>query len=144
MTKIMNNPEKVAFRKALRTWGTSAEATLWKAIKGKQVDGLRFRRQQGVGAYVLDFYCPQLRLAIELDGEVHMNAHSEEYDERRSQYLAREADIQVLRFENRVVFENLPAIINEIRRVAKEKGVLCSGEGKDINRSLVTLPSVTS
>ena len=102
MQDIMNNPENKSARKNLRNCSTSAEATLWKLIKDKQIDGLKFRRQHSVGSYILDFYCPQIKLAIELDGEVHNR--QQDYDEQRSYFLNRVEDIEVLRFENRTVF----------------------------------------
>lgn len=112
MDDLMNKPEWQWMRRKLRHSLTPAEASLWKALKGRQVYGLKFRRQHSVGPYILDFYCPELKLAIELDGESH--AMREEYDERRTDYLFRMAGITVLRFENRVVFENLEQIIAEI------------------------------
>ena len=112
MQDIMNNPENKSARKNLRNCSTSAEATLWKLIKDKQIDGLKFRRQHSVGSYILDFYCPQIKLAIELDGEVHNR--QQDYDEQRSYFLNRVEGIEVLRFENRTVFENPEQIIWEI------------------------------
>lgn len=112
MDDLMNKPEWRWMRRKLRHSLTPAEASLWRALKGRQVYGLKFRWQHSVGPYILDFYCPELKLAIELDGESH--AMREEYDERRTDYLFRMAGITVLRFENRVVFENLEQIIAEI------------------------------
>ena len=112
MDDLMNKPEWRWMRRKLRHSLTPAEASLWRALKGRQVYGLKFRRQHSVGPYILDFYCSELKLAIELDGESH--AMREEYDERRTDYLFRMAGITVLRFENRVVFENLEQIIAEI------------------------------
>ena len=99
-----NLPEQKAFRKELRNSMTSAEVVLWQMLKGKQIEGFKFRRQFGIGPFVVDFYCPILRLAIELDGAYHFSEEMESYDEQRSLYLARN-DIKVLRFENRIVFE---------------------------------------
>ena len=79
MHDIMNKPELKSVRKDLRNMSTSAEATLWKLIKGQQIDGLKFRRQHSVGPYILDFYCPQFRLGIELDGEVHSTTEAMDY-----------------------------------------------------------------
>lgn len=112
MDDLMNKPEWRWKRRKLRHSLTPAEAALWRVLKGRQVYGLKFRRQHSVGPYILDFYCPELKLAIELDGESHVMR--EEYDERRTDYLFRVAGITVLRFENRVVFENLEQIIAEI------------------------------
>ena len=63
-----NTKDQTLLRRELRNEGTAAEAVLWLLLKGKQLDGMRWRRQFGVGPYILDFYCPQLRLCIELDG----------------------------------------------------------------------------
>jgi very-short-patch-repair endonuclease len=109
---LMNIGETKTLRKSLRNSGTSAEAVLWTVLKNRQVEGLKFRRQHGIGPYIVDFYCPELRLAIELDGEVH--TYEEERDAVRSDYLARVAGITVLRFENKEVFCNQELITSSI------------------------------
>jgi very-short-patch-repair endonuclease len=111
MQTIMNKPALNDRRKELRNQGTPAEAALWNLLKGKQICNLKFRRQHSVGNYILDFYCPSVRLAIELDGDSHLM--KSEYDEQRTQFL-NENQITVLRFENRVVFENAEQIYREI------------------------------
>ena len=121
MHDIMNKPELKSVRKDLRNMSTSAEATLWKLIKGQQIDGLKFRRQHSVGPYILDFYCPQFRLGIELDGEVHSTTEAMDYADNRARFLVNEKNIWVIRFENRVVFENPTRIVEEIREVVKKK-----------------------
>lgn len=118
MEDKMNISRTKTFRKHLRNEGTPAEAVLWRMLKEKQVFGLKFRRQHSVESYILDFYCPSLHLAIELDGEVH--TVREDYDEKRTMFLNKEG-IYVLRFENRVVFENPQTIIDEIQRVMKSR-----------------------
>ena len=121
MHDIMNKPELKSVRKDLRNMSTSAEATLWKLIKGQQIDGLKFRRQHSVGPYILDFYCPQFRLGIELDGEVHSTTEAMDYADNRARFLVNEKNIWVIRFENRVVFENPTRIVEEIREVVKKR-----------------------
>jgi very-short-patch-repair endonuclease len=69
--KIKNIPSLTEKRKALRNNLTSAEATLWLCLKNKQLEGKRFRRQFSIGNYIVDFYCPEQKLAIELDGQGH-------------------------------------------------------------------------
>ena len=118
---LYNSPKGTAFRRELRKGSTSAEAVLWKMLKNRQIDGLRFRRQFGVGPFVLDFYCPALRLCIELDGQVHFSEEAYEYDCQRTAYLEEEHGICVLRFENRKVFESPGFILEEIRRVRRER-----------------------
>ena len=114
-----NDKNQKILRQSLRNNTTSAEAILWRVLKGKQVDGLKFRRQFGVGPYVLDFYCPEIKLGIELDGEVHKNAGVYEYDETRTRFL-NENGIKVLRFDNEVVYRNTEEIIEEIKRVRSD------------------------
>ena len=118
MQTLMNKEENKEYRKSLRNHSTSAEAVLWRMLKGKQLDGLKFRRQQGIGPYIVDFYCPKIKLAIELDGEVH-NARAD-YDERRAAFLAEKKGIHVLRFENRTVFESPWRIFEAIEDYLKD------------------------
>ena len=75
--------------------------------------GKKFRRQHSVGPYILDFYCPECRLAVELDGQGHFNSMMSEYDYRRDEYL-KKLNIRVVRFENRLVFENLEGVLHMI------------------------------
>ena len=119
MKGVMNSSEVLNKRKELRNSMTPAEATLWKSLKGKLLDGLKFRRQHSVGPYILDFYCPALKLAIELDGEPHVAR--KEYDDIRTNYLLQTAGIIVLRYENRTVFENPEQIFNEIKKFVNRK-----------------------
>jgi very-short-patch-repair endonuclease len=113
MPEIHNRKELEKFRKELRNNSTSAEATLWKYLKGKQL-GKKFRRQHSVGNYILDFYCATDRIAIELDGEKHFTEEGMRYDAIRTNYL-NSLNIKVIRFENVRVFEDIESVLNEIR-----------------------------
>ena len=118
---ILANPKsQKEFRKSLRNNLTPSEAKLWWYLKGGQVGGLKFRRQHGIGQYVLDFYCPSLRLCIELDGEVHDSEQAFDHDQERTAFLE-ENGITVLRFENFIVHTDVQAIINAILKFAEEK-----------------------
>ena len=108
--RIHNNPKFKGIRKELRSKATSAEAVLWTILKKKQVGGLKFRRQHSVGKYILDFYCPEMKLAIELDGEIHLHPGKRSKDLNREEFLTKWG-IEVIRFENRIVFENPEAIV---------------------------------
>ena len=119
----MNLPKVKEKRKILRNHSTSAEAVLWNALKNKQIDGLKFRRQHSTGPYIIDFYCHELGLAIELDGEVHGNPNAEGYDNARTARLSEVAGISVLRFENKEVFCNQELIIASIRESVRKKGL---------------------
>ena len=112
-----NRKDQKPQRKSLRQNMTPAEATLWQWLKGRGAGGWKFRRQQGIGPYVLDFYCPELRLCVELDGSSHDFKY--EYDEERTKYL-NEQGIQVIRFPNELVWMNPDGIIAEIVRFAED------------------------
>ena len=118
--KFFNLPEHKELRRYLRNNVTSAEVALWKRLRKKQVNGLLFRRQFGIGPYVLDFYCPELRLAIELDGAAHDTPEAIHYDRERTAWLTEEFGIRVLRFRNEQVFETPDSVIEEIRKVVDE------------------------
>ena len=102
-------------RRNLRSNLTPAEATLWVALKNKQLGGRRFRRQFSVGNYILDFFCPSEKLAIELDGAYHFTVAGFEKDKERDHYLESKG-IKVLRFENKYVFQHIEAVLEEIRK----------------------------
>ncbi|MGY2132979.1 endonuclease domain-containing protein [Hymenobacter sp. HD11105] len=116
----MTNPKQVhnlnyqkSIRRALRNNLTQAEAVLWRALQRSQLAGRKFRRQHGVGPYVVDFYCPSEKLVIELDGAGHFTASGEANDVVRTEYLAG-LDFRVVRFENRVVMEQLDGVLAAI------------------------------
>jgi very-short-patch-repair endonuclease len=102
------------FRRNLRSHLTPAEATLWRALKGSKLDGRKFRRQHSVGNYILDFYCPTERLAVECDGDVHRNEQSEIKDGKRKRFL-NSYGIKVLRFENFLIFEDMEHVLGIIQ-----------------------------
>ena len=115
-----NSPNLLSKRKDLRNNSTSAESTLWNLLKGKQVMGMKFRRQHFVGPYILDFYCPQIRLCIELDGHEHFTSVGDAQDDIRTKYLLRYHGIQTLRFENSDIFNHTEGGIGIIGETIKE------------------------
>lgn len=112
--KIANLPYLKTFRRELRNNLTPAEAALWKMLKGKQLEGRKFRRQHSVGNYILDFYCPSEQIAIELDGQGHFEATQAEYDRERDLFL-NHYGIRVLRFENKWVWDNPEGLLDTVR-----------------------------
>jgi very-short-patch-repair endonuclease len=104
------NERRVVLRKRL----TPAEARLWKCIQNSKLDGRKFRRQHSIGNYILDFYCPSERLAVELDGEVHRNHVAEHFDDIRTNFLV-DIGVKVLRFENYLVFEEPEFVLAGIK-----------------------------
>ncbi len=111
-----NKPYLTSYRKYLRNHATPAEAYLWRFLKQAQLDGRKFRRQHSIGNYIVDFFCYEEMLAIELDGEVHNTQIKE--DEERDQNLNNQG-IRIIRFENRFVFEHLDQVLDEIRTCFK-------------------------
>ena len=108
---IFNKRSKKELRKKLRNNGTAAEVALWKYLRGSQVLGKKFRRQESIGRYIVDFYCPGCRLIVELDGAPHFSVLMEEYEVQRTQYLEG-LGLRILRFENRVVSQDLPFVLH--------------------------------
>src|SRR5690349_5986551 len=89
--------------RGLRRDMTPAESHLWEAIRAKQCDGLRFLRQHPIGPYVLDFYCAEKQLAIEVDGEIHSQPEVARFDVSRQEALETERGIIFLRLTNQEV-----------------------------------------
>ena len=115
-----NLKEQTLLRKGLRNESTAAEATLWLSLKGRQVEGMRWRRQFGVGPYILDFYCPQLHLCIELDGAPHYTIQGGVNDLQRDECLLQEHGIRTIRIENKDIFDRHDAVIEHIREITRE------------------------
>jgi very-short-patch-repair endonuclease len=121
MEKTFNRKSQKPIRQYLRNNATDAERRLWALLKGKQLLGYKFRRQQGIEQYVADFYCPQGKLAIEIDGVTHTTLKQKTADLQRTQRIELHG-ITVLRFSNTDVFENpdgvLTAIVESLKKNA--------------------------
>ena len=108
----INSGRLLEFRKFLRNNSTSAEVELWKYLSGKKLYGRKFRRQYSIGNYILDFYCPSEKLAVELDGNPHGDYIQIQKDILRDEFLQK-SGIQTLRIENRLVFQD-PEYVKEL------------------------------
>lgn len=95
----------------LRETRTDAEGLFWHYLRDKQLDGYKFRRQQPIGPYIVDFACMPHKLLIELDGGQHAERHT--YDQKRDAFL-REKGYKILRFWNNEVFENCFGVLENI------------------------------
>lgn len=105
----------------LRQTETKAEALLWKVLRNKQLNGLKFRRQHPVvEGFVLDFFCAEYRLGIELDGSVHQVKDQTQYDIARSEELKRLYNIDVIRFKNSDVLARTEAVLSAILEKVNE------------------------
>ncbi|MBI2354998.1 MAG: endonuclease domain-containing protein [Deltaproteobacteria bacterium] len=119
---IHNRLELKGRRKELRNNATPAERMLWGALQHSNLDGYKFRRQHSVGAYILDFYCPSERLAVELDGDSHFTDEAMAYDQARTGFL-NSLDIRVLRFLNTDVYDNLDVVCERILEELKSNNL---------------------
>src|SRR6266487_5841857 len=106
---IYNTQSKKEFRRDLRNSSTAAEAVLWKSLQRRQLCGKKFRRQASIGRYIVDFYCPESRLVIELDGESHFSMTIDDYEAERTRYLEAQG-LKVLRFENKDLSECIEGV----------------------------------
>ena len=119
MDKFYNKPDLLDLRKKLRNQATPAEKLLWQLLKNSQT-GYKFRRQHSIGNYIVDFYCPKMKLVIELDGDVHYSDKAVEKDSKRTEFL-NENGVKVLRFDNDAVEHRAETVVEQIVNFIKEK-----------------------
>jgi len=113
MSQFFNVSSEKEKRRLLRKNQTYAETILWSILRNKQLDGYKFHRQYSVDRYVLDFYCPALKLAIEVDGKFHLQPEAIKYDAAREAFIAG-FGISFLRFTNIEILENLDNVLQRI------------------------------
>jgi carbamoyl-phosphate synthase large subunit len=126
----------------MRKISTTAEKLLWELLRNQQLHDMKFRRQHPLGNYILDFYCHELLLAIELDGSHHAEASQQDHDEQRTAFLA-ERGIRELRFWNNEVIENAAGVLQQIAETASslEPSPPGRGQGEGGTSFLQTLTS---
>lgn len=103
---------------ALRESSTDAEKILWQKLKAKKFFNLKFRRQHPINQFIVDFYCDQLKLVIELDGGYHNIPEIKERDEER-EHMLKEWGLKVIRFKNEEVETNLKSVLLKIQEHIK-------------------------
>jgi len=119
MTEIFNRVLEMPKRRMLRNNTPLAENILWYKLSKRQLNGHRFRRQYSIDRYVVDFYCPILKIAIEIDGYSHFNDEAMVYDQERREFIE-SLGIKVLRFTNREVYEDLEGVLASIAHILEE------------------------
>lgn len=105
------SPEKIKRAKELRQNMTPTEKILWQQLRAKRFKGLKFRRQQIIEGFIVDFYCHSLGLVIEVDGKIH--EQQIKYDRNRDKILLSK-DLRILRFTNEQVIKNIESVLNSI------------------------------
>jgi len=118
MTNNKATPAQREFARQLRANLTDCERLLWRRLRNRQLSGFKFRRQHPLPPYVLDFYCAELGLAIELDGGQHYDEAGQAKDRRRTDYLRRQG-LEVRRFSNLDVLQNLDGVLAELLCLAE-------------------------
>ena len=120
MSFLKNDPVLKERRRELRRNQTDAEKTLWARLRNKQFFGLKFFRQYSYGHYILDFYCPENMLAVELDGGQHNLPESREYDAERTAYLNANG-VEVVRFWNNDVLCEMEGVLERLTQKVTSK-----------------------
>ena len=114
---MQTRPTLVQFSRQLRADQTDCELLLWQRLRSRQIANLKFRRQFPCPPYVLDFYCAELKLVIELDGGQHFETSGLIHDQRRTLYLYQQG-IEVVRFSNLEVLQQMDNVLEQIIRIA--------------------------
>lgn len=112
-TKIFNKTEYKQRRQALRHNMTEPEKRLWHILRNSQI-GVKFRRQHGIGDYIADFYCSELKLVIEVDGDSHFLQNAQYYDKARDDFML-SLDIVTIRLKNNDVMHNIEGVYQYVK-----------------------------
>lgn len=107
------SPKLKGNARQLRQNLTDSERALWRRLRGKQLAGVQFYRQKPIGDYIVDFYAPQAKLVIEIDGSQHFEAQHAEKDKKRDEYLS-SLGLQVLRFDSRQALKETEAVLEAV------------------------------
>ena len=100
-------------KRRLRSDMTGPETRLWAKLRARQLRGLKFRRQHGIGPYIVDFYCPEQSLVIEVDGDSHADADQMLKDQLRDRYL-QSLGLRVIRYFNDDIVKNLDGVLEDL------------------------------
>lgn len=119
MGVLFNRIRNKGRRRYLRNNATLAEKLLWLRLKGRQIEGYKFRRQFGIASFIVDFYCPELRLVIEADGLIHDTPSAKLYDARRQRKIE-SLGIRFLRFRNQEILDSGEEVAEKIQAVVRE------------------------
>jgi len=111
---------------------TQAEVILWSRLRSKKIDGFKFRRQQPIFDYIVDFYCDKLKLIIEVDGEIHSLSENVSYDSRRDNILKING-YHIIRLSNLEIETEIDVAINKIRSFISENLAPSKGEQRRSN-----------
>lgn len=120
MTDIFNTKSVKPIRKNLRKNMPEPEKLLWRKLRNRQLLNYKFRRQFSVGKYIVDFYCPERKLAIELDGESHFLTNEAMHEDKNRQRFIENLGIKFLRFTNEEIMKNMDGVLEVIESKLKD------------------------
>lgn len=126
LQRVMESKREDA--RLLRKNMTEAETVLWQELRGRRLCGFKFRRQQVIDGFIVDFYCEQAKLVVEVDGGIHDKEPQKELDEHRTRVFSARG-LQTIRFKNEEVFNNLRLVLEKIRHHLVPSFVFHQGEG---------------
>ena len=104
---------KLHVKRQLRKGMTPAENILWTRLRAKNIRGLKFRRQHGIGPYITDFYCPEKKLVIEVDGDVHAFDEQKKKDSGREDYFE-SLGLEIIRYTNNDIMHNIEGVLEDL------------------------------
>ena len=110
---IRGQASHLDIKRRLRSNMTGPETRLWSALRARQLQGMKFRRQHGIGPYIVDFYCPEQSLVIEVDGDSHANADQIVRDQLRDKYF-QSLGLRVIRYFNNDIVKNLAGVLEDL------------------------------
>ncbi len=117
---------------------TGPEKQLWLKLRLRQFQGLKFRRQHGIGPYIVDFYCPERSLVLEIDGDSHAGAEQIQKDQARDRYL-HSLGLHVVRYQNHDVIKNIDGVLEDLLKHITA-GSISSHTRKDSTSPSPSLP----
>ncbi len=118
MTKHFNKPSQKNKRRSLRQSQTLCEELAWKYLRNRQLLGYKFRRQYSIDRYIIDFYCPELKLAVEIDGASHNSVKQKQKDLVRENYL-KEFNVEFIRIKDEELLGNSEKAFLKIEEAVK-------------------------
>lgn len=119
MTSFYNTWAQKNRRRSLRNQPIPSEVVTWSLLRGRRLLGCKFRRQYGIGPYIIDFYCPSIRLAVEIDGETHFRPGQDVKDTARQQWIEQQG-ITFVRLTSDEVMGNLDGVVQKLEMEIKQ------------------------
>jgi very-short-patch-repair endonuclease len=120
MEKLFNLTQHKNIRRVLRQQPITCEKILWGKLRNRRLKGFKFKRQFSIGRYIVDFYCAELKLVIEIDGATHESKQEIKNDSVRQKFLERQC-LTVKRYTNTDVKENLESVLENILEVVNKR-----------------------